>query len=68
MPRMPIPDYDGDLWTGDRIDPDQPPSHCGYPLTRYDEGDGYGFECHGEDYQLHTDSAGVLTEPPHITD
>lgn len=67
MPFIPTPDFTGDLWTGDRIDIDNPPTHCGHPLVRYEEGDGYGFECSDEDYEIHTDSAGVLTEPPHIT-
>ncbi|MER6488787.1 hypothetical protein ABT264_35225 [Streptomyces virginiae] len=64
---IPTPDYDSDLWTGSQIDIDSPPSHCGAPLRRYEEGDGFGFECLEDDYEIHTDSAGVLTEPPFIT-
>ncbi|KIF02210.1 hypothetical protein PL81_31055 [Streptomyces sp. RSD-27] len=64
---IPIPDVDSDLRTGDRIDIDNPPAHCGYPLSRYEEGDdGYGFECDEGDYEIHTDADGVLTQLPQI--
>lgn len=67
MPVIPAPDYDADLWTGDKIDLNDPPKHCGAAMNVQPENDGYRLDCMDDDYEIHTDADGVLTEPPHIT-
>lgn len=64
---IPVVDYDSDLRTGSRIDFADPPQHCGHPMEATEEHGGYQLTCVEDDYEIHTDERGVLTEPPHIT-
>lgn len=58
---------DGELTTGSKIDPANPPRHCGTALNVHKTPYGHWLVCHNDDYEIHTDQAGVLTEPPYIT-
>lgn len=64
---LPIRDHDSDLRTGDTIDLQSPPRHCGFLMNVFEAHGGYLLACRDDDYEIHTDEAGVLTEPPHIT-
>lgn len=69
MPFIPTPDTDGDLWTGDRIDLTNPPSHCGYGMTVHPEPPfGHVLNCVNDDYEIHVNDQAILTEPPYHTE
>lgn len=61
-------DYDSELQTGSRIDPENPPEHCGYAMNVSEAPYGYMLVCLDDDCEMHTDKDGLLTEPPFIRD
>jgi hypothetical protein len=64
---IPVPDADGSLWRGDKIDLRNPPKHCNSAMRIDRDRGGFRLVCHTDDYVIHTDDQGVLTEPPYIT-
>ncbi|MFF4403629.1 hypothetical protein [Streptomyces sp. NPDC001404] len=65
---IPTPDVSGELWTGDKVDLAKPPCHCGVPMrVRQEYGGGFRLDCLNDDYEMHTDMYGVLSEPPYMT-
>lgn len=65
---IPAPDFDGDLWTGAKVDLQNPPRHCSASMRVSEEPDGFRLDCHEDDYEIHVDGDGVLTEPPYTLD
>lgn len=60
-------DYYGDLQTGDRVDLDEPPHHCGEEMNVHRDSSGAVLVCFNGDYEITTDKDGALVEPPYIT-
>lgn len=67
MSETPHFDYYSSLQTGDRIDLDEPPEHCGEEMNVREDSSGALLICINGDYEITTGKDGVLVEPPYIT-
>lgn len=67
MFEIPHFDYYSDLQTGDRIDLDEPPEHCGEEMDVHKDSSNRLLICVNGDYEITTNEDGTLVEPPYIT-